>query len=176
MIRRNARIVSLALGLSLTACTASSDYPSLSIRQAERISGSASVVTAQPGPPALPAPNPEFASRLAQLVDQARGAHQRFSNRRGNAEQRVSTASGAAVASEAWSVANVALADLEASRSEAMVALGELDAIYAAEAIAATESGNPSKRDAAATARDQVTAIVGEEDDVLARLRARLRS
>lgn len=176
MIRRNACIAPFVLALSLSACAASGDYPSLSIRQAERISGSANVVAAQPGPAALPAPNPEFAARLAQLVDQGRDAHQRFSARRGGAEQRVMAASGAAVASEAWSVASVALADLEASRSEAMVALGELDAIYAAEAIAATESGDPSKRDAAATARDQVTAIVGEEDDVLARLRGKLRS
>lgn len=168
-------IVPLALVAMLGACAAASDYPSLARRPAERQSGSAQPATPEtPPPPPAPA-SPVLTTRLAQLVDQARGAHQRFSAKRANAERLVASGGGGAPGSEGWSVATVALSDLESSRSDAMVALAELDELYTSESVTASESGNHASVDAIVAARDQVTTLVGEEDTVLASLRGRMR-
>jgi hypothetical protein len=153
----------------LGGCAAdTTNYPSLAMRPAERISGSAEVVPAPP-PPTPPAPpSPELVARLAQLEEQARTAHVRFTERLPQAERLVAAARGAAVASENWSVASIALAELEAARSMAMIALADLDALYAATRI----DGGPI--DTIAATRDEVIGIVRLEDDALARLRGRL--
>jgi hypothetical protein len=159
----------------LSACASGDEYPSLALRPAERIS--ADPVTSAPTPsPAATAPSPQFAGRLARLVEQAREAHQRFAARRGDAERIIAGADGAAPASESWSQASVALADLAAARSDATVALAELDGLYASESTAGAESGNMGNADAAAAAREQVGVWVAEEDSVLDALRARLDS
>lgn len=158
-----------ALALLLAGCAAdTTNYPSLARRPAERITGSAETVPADaaPQPPALP--SPELSARLSQLVDQAQAAHRDFLAKRERASGLVGAARGAAVASESWSVASVALAELEAARSRAMIALADLDSLYAAERVA----GGPAA--AVGAAREQVIALVGEEDAVLADLRGRL--
>lgn len=167
--------------LLLSACAARSDYPSLARRPAEesaaRVEGSA-----EPAPAATPAPVPaappsaDFAARLDQLVRQARAAHGRFTERLAPAERAVSAGGDSAVGSEGWAAASVALGGLESARSEAMIALAELDEIYTAEAVAAAESGDSGRRDAASAAHAQVDGWVADEDAVLARLRARVRS
>lgn len=159
--------------LIAAGCAPAGTYPSLARRPAERIIGSAdatapAAVSAQSSAP----PRAELNARLAQLVEQARSAHQRFGERRAGAERLIGGASGAAVASESWSVANVALADLEAARSQAMIALGDLDEIYAAESV---KGAGTADTDAARRAHEQVGAWVEEEDAVIARLRTRLR-
>jgi hypothetical protein len=139
------------------------------------MSGSAQPVTPE-APPLPPAPaSPELTTRLAQLVDQARDAHRRFGARRGNAQRLVAAGGGAAPGSEGWAVATVALSDLESARSDAMIALAELDQLYASETVAASETGNRASVDAIVAARDQVTVLVGEQDTILAALRGRMR-
>ncbi len=151
-----------------------SAYPSLARRPVERIANDPA--QADPAPPPLPAPSPAaLAARLDSLVDAARGAHERFRTRRVRAEQLVAAAGGSAVSSEAWSVATIALADLESARSEAMVTLADLDALLAADRVANAVTGGGSAPDIAA-ARDKVIALVGEEDAVLAGLRSRMAS
>jgi hypothetical protein len=156
--------------LLVTGCTAdTTNYPSLAKRPAERIYGSADVVPADPAQPQPPAPpSPELVARLAQLTAEAEAAHRAFLAQRDETARRVAAAQGTAVASENWSVAAIALAELEAARSRAMISLAELDALYAAERIAGGEAG------AIAAARDQVIALVRQEDAVLADLRGRL--
>lgn len=168
---------SAVLAFGLSACAATRDYPSLARRPAERITGSADVVAPTPAPSPPPAPpSPEVTGRLAQLVERARTAHAKFGARQGEAERLIAAASGAAPGTESWSVASIALGDLDSRRSEAMIALGELDEIYAAEAVKAAESGNAGNADAASAAHAQVNGWVAEEDAVLDRLRGRLRS
>ncbi len=172
---RPSGLLLLAPLLALSAC-ATGQYPSLARRDAERITRSAEVAP----PPAEPAPAPPppgagFTTRIAQLVAQAQGAHGRFAARRAATERAIGAAGGAAVASESWSVATVALSGLESARSEAMLALAQLDELYATEAVAGTEAGDMRKAEAAGAAREQVTALIAEEDAVLARLRGRLR-
>ncbi|MBW8755387.1 MAG: hypothetical protein JF595_14830 [Sphingomonadales bacterium] len=174
MPRATTTLLPVALIASLTACAAAQDYPSLERRPAERMAGSARPVTPETPPPP-PAPvSRELTMRLAQLVEQARAAHGRFAAKRGNAERLVAAGGTSAPGSEGWSVATVALSDLESARSDAMLALAELDQLYTRETIAASETGSHASVDGIAAARDQVTALIGEEDNVLAALRGRM--
>jgi hypothetical protein len=180
MRRAPATLLSLVLIVPLTACAAAKDYPSLQRRAAERPIAERQTGSALPVspviPPALPAaPSPELKTQLAQLVEQARTAHERFAGKRANAERLVAAGGGGEPGSEGWSVATVALSDLESARSDAMLALAELDELYTTETIAASQTGDPSKTTAIAGARDQVVTLIGEEDGVLARLRGRMR-
>lgn len=162
--------------LLLSACAARSDYPSLALRDAERISGSAEPAPAESPAPAPPQPpSGDMVARLGQLVEQARAAHGLFNERRGAAERTIAAGAGAATGSEGWATASVALAGLESARSEAMIALGALDEIYTAEAVTAAGGGSPANRDAAAAAHSEVEGWVAEEDQVLTRLRERVR-
>lgn len=152
----------------LSACAKDQgEYPSLARRPAERVSGTAPVVT--PPPPA-PQPPVEVTGQLDGLIAKARAADAKFRDAVPRARSLVSAAAGAAVASESWSVATVALADLESQRSQAMIALADLDALYAAEGIKQSDTR------AIAAARDAVIAIVAGEDEVLNDLKGRLRS
>ena len=152
--------------LALSACAADTvNYPSLARRDAERISGTSAVATPIP---AAAAPSAEVKARLPQLVARAKEAHSRFAAHRARTVDLVSAATGAAVASESWSVATIALADLESARSDAMIALADLDQLYTEARIEGADSS------AIADARNQVTAMVGEEDSVLASLHGRL--
>ena len=164
-------IVLLPLAL-LAACASAGDtrFPSLATRPGERVSG-----TLQP-PPA-PAPPPATAAtgtRLAALRDRALAAHHAFEDKRGRAATLSAAAQGSAIASEAWSVAQVALAELEAARSQAMIALADLDALYVAEAAAAVPTGGSGDLAAVTATRDEVIAWIAEEDAALASLRGRL--
>lgn len=153
--------------LVLPACAAdTANYPSLARRPAER--AASNTPTAAPAPVAT-APDAELPARLAALIEQAREADTRFASRRAEAERAVAAGGGAAPGSEAWAVASVALASLESARSDAMIALADLDQLYAAARIAS--SGEWAT---IAAARDQVTAWIGEEDRILAALRGRL--
>lgn len=174
MRRAPATPLLLILALSLGACGAGQEYPSLERRAVERARGTAQPAAGEtPPPPPAPA-SPELTGRLAQLVEQARGAHGRFTARRGAAERLVGAAGGTP-GSESWSVATAALSDLESARSDAMLALAELDQLYTTATIASAETGGRAEIDAISVARDRITAIVGEEDQALAALRGRMR-
>lgn len=166
----------VALALLLGGCASAGQYPSLARRDAERVAASAMPVAAASPAPAAPRVASEgLAGKLSALVAQARGADSRFAARRSRAETLVGAARGAAIASEAWSVATVAVSELESARSEAMIAMADLDAMNAADRIA-----NPNEPSAdapaIAAARDTVSAIIAGEDAVLAALKGRLAS
>lgn len=170
---RRAAFASLAV-LALSAC-ASGQYPSLARRGAERVAGTAPAVSPAPSPtPEAVLPTAGLSARLAGLVAQAREAHRRFTANRAGAEGTIGRAGGAAMGSESWSLASVALAGLEASRSNAMVALAELDSLYVADRVAHYDSPSGDV-EAIAAARDQVSGWVAEQDRVLSALRGRIR-
>src|SRR5690606_28655071 len=122
---------------------ASGHYPSLARRDAERVTGAAMAASPQPSPmPITVPPSAGLTERLAGLGAQAREAHRQFTTGRAGAEGTIGRAAGAAMGSESWSVASAALAGLEASRSNAMVALAELDSLYAADRV--THFDSPS--------------------------------
>lgn len=153
--------------LPLAACASDAgEYPSLARRPAERVSGEAPVVVPTPEPVATP--DPLVTGQLESLVVKARSADAKFHQRESRARALVGAAAGAAIASESWSVATIALSDLESARSDAMVALAELDTMYAATRIEAADAS------AIAAARESVMALVADQDKVIDALFARM--
>jgi len=120
-------------------------------------------------PPQMPLPS-DIPGRLAALESQAREARADFESKRARTASLVGAASGAAVASEQWSLASVAYAELSAARSRTATALADLDQLYTAQRV---DGGDGQ---AIAAVRDQVTAWVADEDAVLAGLVGRLGS
>lgn len=155
-----------ATALMLSGCGSTKGYPSLARRPQERITGSAPVVA--PAPEVVKQPEPGQQGRLAALLEKARDAHERFKALAPHTRETVAAAAGAPMPSESWSVATVALAQLESRRSEAMIALADLDALYVRERIDG-DDGNTI-----AAVRDQVTAWVADEDAVLTDLRGKV--
>jgi hypothetical protein len=172
MMRARTSLLAATLIVTLAACSAdTTNYPSLARRPAERKVGSPAPLTPAP---VVTAPDSRLPARLAALVEQARDAHNRFAARRDSAERAVAGGSGAGQGSESWATASVALADLESARSDAMIALADLDELYAARRTASGAPGSGDDWATIAAARDQVIALIGEEDRVLADLRGRL--
>ena len=161
------RLLPLLAGLGLLgACAgaAEGDYPSLAIRDVERASGSF-----EPAPyvPTYPAAT-EVASAEGYAA-QAREAHRQFLAALPAARARVNAARGSGRGSEAWSVAQVAVAVLEGHRGQAMIALAELDRIYVDAGTEGQETGGVQD------VRGPIEALVAEENATIAGLLDALR-
>jgi len=157
-----ARAALLPLALLAGCATPPGDYPSLAIREAERIAGT--IEPAEPGPyvpPALPSAVLGAAENLAAT---ARQAHEAFLAEAPRASATVENARGAAVGSETWARAEVALASLISARGRTMEPLADLDRLYVDAAVE-----GQALADIAAT-RGAVEAQVAEEDAAIARL------
>lgn len=178
MIRASARSATsglsiLGTSLLLAGCAASTDYPSLTVRDVERVQGSGTPAAGDVDVlPTLPPATADLTTRLTGLVDAARKAHDRFTSRQPAAERAVGAAGAAR--SDGWTAAEVALSDLQTSRSGALTALAELDRLYVDERIAHPEQVSPTAT-AIGAARDQVEAWVSAETAVITRLDGRLR-
>lgn len=159
----------------LSGCAASSGaYPSLAIRDAERVQGSFAA-DAVPAPSIIPpiveaSPSADLVTRLAQLQAAAGSAHRAFLGQAPEAGRLVNAAADASITSDSWSSAQIALASLEAARSQAAVPLGDLDLMHADAALALEQRG------AIEDTRDAVTKIIAEEDAILSNLRGKLAS
>jgi hypothetical protein len=159
--------LALSAALLLAGCAGgpSADYPSLDIRDVERVRGT---LAPPPGPPP-PAPmSPAALSELGDLRAAVAEIHARFLAAAPEAQGTVRAAAGAPVGAERWARAQVALAGLEAIRSEAMVPLADIDRLYV---DAATSGGATAEIDAA---RAEATALLAEEDRLIASLLASL--
>ena len=159
----------LAALLALCACAkTTTQYPSLAIRDVERV-GTA-LAAREPRQIAVPPVEVDLAggleARIESLVQAARVAHGSFSRLVPEARRRVAAGTGAP-GSDAWANAQVALAELEAARSQTAIPFGDLEAIYVSKAVQAEQSA------ALVTARDQVLGWIAEEDAALAQLRGR---
>lgn len=161
----------LAIGLSfvtLAACASTAEeYPSLAIRDSERLTGS--MAGAEPQPYIPTPPGEPTLDRVAQLAAQARASHAEFLAAAPQARRRAGAARGASAGSEAWAVAQVAIAGLETHRSAAMIALADLDRIYV-ETSNAGESILPI-----ADVRTEVVELVDQENALIADLLANMR-
>ena len=160
------QLASLLLAFLLSACaSAEGDYPSLARRPIERVTGS--FIPPSPPPAAIPV-DPAVIRQLDSLLDRVRAADAKFHARKAAVSRTIAAAAGAAKASEAWSVAMIALADLDAARSEGMIALADIDAIYAASRI----GGEPASE--AKAARDAANLLVSAQDQAIAALQGQL--
>jgi len=157
--------------LALAGCASTGDrYPSLSIRDAERVAGEFAVAPAAPQVAPLPPIAPETAGLLGQLRATAAAAHRDFLAAVPGARRDVSAARGTGVTDDRWATAQVALADLDSARSDAAIALGDLDLLFADAALA------QELRDEIVVVRAEVTGLIAEQDRVLAELRGSLGS
>lgn len=172
MIDRKTILIPLLLtALAGCAGAGSGKYPSLAIRDIERVQGTFEPVGAEQ----LDVPKVEVAysgslqDRLSALVGQAEDAHRVFTAAVPEAEQLANAGNDAEIGSDAWASAQVALAGLDSARSDVAVALGELDILHAAGAVQAEDVG------AIDAARGEVLALVTIEDATLERLREHVR-
>lgn len=163
----------LVAAILLSACASTANqgaYPSLAQRDAERSTGQFEVEQRRLDVPPVDVNSDQpLPARLAALVDQGAAAHAGFVAARPGAARLAQAASGSAIGSDAWASAQVALADLDSYRSEAAVALGELDVLFVAASVAAEDTAT------IASARDRVTAMIGDEDEALEQLRRLVR-
>lgn len=146
--------------LALSACaTPRGEYPDLAIRPEERVSGSMEPVAAEPYIP--PKTGQDVLSSISSLRQSAQQAHAKFTAIVPRAQRAANAARNSPQGSENWAVAQIALSELESSRSDAMIALADLDRLYVDAAVNATELGP------LASARDDVMALVAQEDSVI---------
>ncbi|WP_126172381.1 hypothetical protein [Altericroceibacterium xinjiangense] len=159
------RPAALTLILALGACATPPDkYPSLAIRDAERVSGN----LPPPEPYVPPAPPAEVLDRLDTLVATASEAHRAFLSAVPETRRAVTAARGDAMGSEDWAVAQIALGVLESARARTMVPLTDLDRIYAEAAVEGLAL------DRIAAARAEVSELVEEENRTISSLLERL--
>lgn len=148
----------------LAGCAGSSDqYPSLAIRDAERVTGQFN-----PSPPsdaANPAaPQPYAPGDISRLVEQARESHRSFVAAQSSTSRLVSGARGSGLESKARADALLALADLSSKRSDTAIALADLDLMAAQ---SATQFASTA---ALAEAQQLVLQLVTQQDDALVKL------
>lgn len=160
-LSRAARIAPFAAAILLAGCAKDQElYPSLAIRDGERVTG---MVQPAPGEAETPSAGaPQAPGNLAKYRADAADAHRRLLAAADTARGPVAAARGSEAGSDLWSAAAVAIGNLEAIRSETMIALAEIDLLY----IAAQTEG----RDVAELvgALSQVNAMVLEEDRLIA--------
>lgn len=157
----------IAVPAALSACAAPAEqYPSLAIRDAERVSGTMAPAAAPYVPPPT---STAVLGQLDRLVADAAAAHRDFSAAAPATRTAVAAARGSGPGAETWARAQVALAGLQASRSRAMIALADLDRLYVDAAVAEDELAR------IAAARDTVTAQVAEQDAAIDGLAEGLR-
>lgn len=158
----------LLLAPLLAACaTPDGEYPSLALREAERVTGSFEPTAPTPYvPPPTPA---TVVDQLGRLEAEAASAHQAFLAETAAARRTVASAQGAAFGSDGWARASVAIAGLEGARSRAMIALADLDRLLVE---AAVEGG---ELDRIAAVRNTVTAQVDEQNSTIESLLRSLR-
>jgi hypothetical protein len=159
--RATPALVALPAALLLAGCASSTgNFPSLAIRDAERVSGTITV----PATPAAARPPAPAATELAALMAAIREGHARFTGGTAAARRVVAAANGAGVGSDSWSAAQVAVADLEGERSQVMIALADLDRLYASASVAGADVT------ATAAALAEANALVEQENAEIARL------
>lgn len=170
MLRHTTIVLAILPAFLIAGCASSGKtYPSLAIRDAERVSGAFSGSEA-PSANITAAPlSDSVAAQLPQLEAGARQAHRTFESAVPSARNLVARGRGSATASDNWARAQIALGDLDSLRSQTAVFLGDLDLLYVDATLAFEQ------REAVGKVRDIVISLVTEEDAELARLRAGLR-
>ncbi len=152
--------------LLLVGCAAPDGYPSLAIRDSERMSGN---FQTPPSPIFTPtAPTPATIAELGTLAESAHAAHTRFLAQVAETRVSVIDAVGEESGSLSWSAAQVAIARLESTRADALVALADIDRLY----VTAALDGNELLQ--LEVTRGDISALVDEQNRLLSDLFAAL--
>ncbi len=157
--------VALLAPLALAGCAASSDFPSLAMRPAER-----ELSTEEPvRTPVMVASDPALLTRLAELRRLAAEGQSDFAAALEPARRAAAAAGGAR--SESWIIAQQALSRLEESRGPTSRALAELDRLRLQRAALPTAQGDFDEVEAAFA---EVARLAEAQQRDLAALRAQL--
>lgn len=119
-----------------------------------------------PGPPAA-----DLSQRLQRWEADAAKGQSEFSDERAVATRAVTAASGAAVGSEAWVVAQQAISRMIAARAPSTAALADLDRLYLDRSDAESFDGMPEIFEL----RQRLAAMVDGQDEVIDSLTAALK-
>lgn len=164
----------LALTALLAGCLEPIDgRPSLARRDVELRERQAEAKA--PPPPIETIADPALARDLTALLARADKAEADFAMARSAAQQATEAARGAAVGSEAWSVAQTRISALDAPRRELSQLLGDLEVLYVArlrqEAAGEVKPGGSAQID---QTRSHVLELIAAQDAVIDRLKASL--
>ena len=159
-----------ALALMLSGCAgAPQTYPSLAKRAIE------SAPVAEPAaPPAPMAADAALLARIKGYGDQADRGRTAFDAAFARADRAVKAAAGAAVSSDGWVAAQVAISALEAARNDSVSALASLDTLYVERSNAVAQGKERGGLDEIDTARVATLALVDQQNDRIDAMKARL--
>ncbi len=159
-----------SLALILSGCAgAPGSYPSLAKRSIE----SAPMQEA----PAPPIPQKADAALVAQIkgfTDQAARGASAFDTAFARADKAASAAKGAAVSSDAWVAAQVAISALEAARNDSISALASLDTLYVQRTNDVADGKASGGVDEIDAARKATLKMVDDQNDRIDAMKARL--
>ena len=149
----------------LGGCAANSDrYPSLAIRDFERVQGTFEVAgEVEAFDPPAPA-NPSAVAQAANLVAEARMAHQEFIDLVPLAGEKLRASESMGPEDYEWTEGQLTLAALDIQRSKVAILLGDLDLMFADASLSYEELGQIEE------ARETVRQLVAEEDTILSSL------
>ncbi|WP_340589393.1 hypothetical protein [Erythrobacter alti] len=155
-------VSSLCCALLAACASPSGDYPSLAIRDSERWIGT--MDAAEPQPYLPPAPDASAIDQVGALAAQASTIHAEFLAAESAVRRLATAARGSSAGSDSWASAQVGIADLESRRSQAMIALADLDRVF-------VETSNAGLSVAQiGDVRSEVVALVEQENAIIADL------
>jgi len=172
MIRRIAAFFILATMGSADVLAATRPFPSLAKRPVETRDR---LTETPPAPaPVEAAPDAALVATVTDLQNKAAAADSAFKSELGRDRSAVSTASRAAVSSEPWIAAQVAITVADAARYESVASLASLDTLYIARQDNADGARVAADLATIDPARSRVLAMVDAQNDALDALRASL--
>lgn len=160
----NLLAVSASLAMLAGCASDPGRYPSLAIRDFERVEGQFEVGGGISALPAPAAPGPATIARVDELLEEATRAHGDFLAAVGDTERLLVAARGLDPESNLWSQAQIALAVLDTKRTLVATRLADLDLLLADASLAYEQLGEIE------AARLAVAALTEEEDRILDRL------
>jgi hypothetical protein len=164
------RRILTALALLLSGCAGPpQSYPSLAKRAVE----SAPMAKLSPPPAPVPA-DAALSAEIARHVGQADTGAAAFDTAYARADKAVRAASGAAVSSDAWVSAQIAISALESARNDSVSALASLDTLYVQRSNAVADGKAAGGVDDVDAARSAALALVDQQNDRIDAMKARL--
>ncbi|HEX7784343.1 MAG TPA: hypothetical protein VF509_16205 [Sphingobium sp.] len=170
----NLRPLLPSLALLLAGCVGAPDgpYPSLARRPIE--SGGTAANAPAPSLPTAPMSDPALDGEVAKLEMQAQAGAAAFDRAYPDAQRRAEAASKAAISSEAWVAAQVAISGLESARNNSVSALAGLDSLYTNRINALADGEAAAGADTIELARREALSTVDSQNDRLDGLKALL--
>lgn len=159
----------LAMATLLAACAGSSDrYPSLSLRDFERVQGQFPTADSQPEQ-LRPSPLPVAAvEQVSDAIGEARIRHSQFLAQAEKARGVVSAARGSNPDDKRWAMALIEVAELDSRHGVTTGLLADLDALYA------NASLEFQQREEVAQAQAEIAQMVASEQQAIDELAALL--